>query len=88
MLAIVEHQHQPAIPERSDQARNRIIGVNVEAEHLRDGTGDQPRVGERRQIDKPDPMFMGVDRGLGRGEGDRGLADAAGPDNAQQAVPL
>jgi len=88
VLAIVEHQHQPAIPERSDQARNRIIGVNVEAEHLRDGTGDQSCVGERRQIDEPDPMFISVDRGLGHGEGDRGLADTPGPDNAQQPVPL
>ena len=26
--------------------------------------------------------------GLGDGEGDRGLSDAAGPDNAQQPVPL
>ena len=48
MLAIVEYQQQPAIPERTDQARNRIIGANIETEHLRDGTGDQPRVGERR----------------------------------------
>ena len=30
------------IPERTDQARNRIIGANIETEHLRDGTGDQP----------------------------------------------
>jgi hypothetical protein len=87
VLAIVEHQQQPAILERTDQARNRIIGSNVETEHLRDGTGDQPRVGERRQIDEPGPMFIGADRGLGRGEGDRGFADAAGPDNAQQPLP-
>ena len=33
-------------------------------------------------------MFIGVDRGLCRGEGDRGLADAAGPDNAHQPVSL
>jgi hypothetical protein len=32
VLAIVEHQHQPAIPERAEQARNRIIGANIETE--------------------------------------------------------
>src|SRR5271169_6031430 len=56
-----EHQQQPAIPERTDQARNRIIGANLETEHLRYGTGDQPGLGERRQIDEPDPMFISVD---------------------------
>jgi len=30
VCAIVEHQQQPAIPERTDQARNRIIGANIE----------------------------------------------------------
>ena len=35
VLAIVEHQQQPAIPEPTDQARNRIIGANIETEHPR-----------------------------------------------------
>jgi len=62
MLTIVEHEQQPAIPERSDQARNRIIGANVETEHLRDGTGAQrpPNTFEqtgaaRSQIGLPHP---------------------------------
>ena len=86
VLAIVEHQQQPAVPERGDQARKRIFGADFQTEHGRDRARHQPRVAERRQIDQPDAVLISADQPLGDGEGDRGLADAAGPDDRHQAL--
>jgi hypothetical protein len=53
--------------------------VNIETEHLRDGTGHQPSVGELRQIDEPDPMLIGVNQSLGHNDGDEVLPMPPGP---------
>jgi hypothetical protein len=88
VLAVVEHQQHPLVLQTGDQAGQRIFGADFETEHGSQRARHKARVAERRQIDQPDAMLTGGDQRLGHGDGDRGLADAAGPDNAQQPVPL
>ncbi len=87
MLAIVEQQQHSPVPKGGDQAGKRIFGVDFQTEHGGNGPRHQARVARRRQIDQPDAVFIIGDHALGDGEGDRGLADAAGPDDCQQALP-
>ena len=86
VLAIVEQQEHPVVSEGGDQAGKRIFGADFQAEHGRNRARHQARVAERRQIDQPDAVFIAGDHALGDGEGDRGLADAAGPDDRHQAL--
>ena len=86
VLAIVEQQQHPIVPEGGDQAGKRIFGADFQAEHGRNRARHQARVAERRQIDQPDAVLISADHALGDGEGDRGLADAAGPDDRHQAL--
>src|SRR5260370_42219833 len=56
------------------------------SEHGRNHARHEARIAERRQIDQPDTVFIIGNHALGDGEGDRGLADAAWPDNCQQPL--
>jgi hypothetical protein len=86
VLAIVEQQQHPLVPEAGDQTGKRILGADFQAEDRCNRARHQARVAERRQIDQPHAVFIALDHALGDGEGDRGLADAAGPDDRHQAL--
>ena len=86
VLAIVEQQQHPLVPEAATRPGKRIFGADFQAEHGRNRARHQARVAERCQIDQPDAVLIAGDHALGDGEGDRGLADASGPDDRHQAL--
>ena len=86
VLTIVEQQEHPFVSKPSQQARKRIFGSDLQAEHGRDRARHETRVTERRQIGQPDAMLVAGDQALCDGERDCGLADAAGSDDRHQAL--
>jgi hypothetical protein len=58
MFAVVEQKQHPLVLEAVDQAGQRILGADPEAEHGGNGARHQTRVAERRQIDEPDAVFV------------------------------
>jgi hypothetical protein len=79
-------------------AKTAICVVARDGEVLWQGVPSEPEPLVKRRTERSGaidlagieacPLSEWLHRGLGQGEGDRGLADAAGPDNAQQSVPL
>jgi hypothetical protein len=86
MLTVVEQKQHTAVSKGSDETGKRILGAHFQAEHSGNRARYQASVAERRQIDQPDAMFVFGDHSLGDGEGDRGLADATGSDNRDEAL--
>jgi hypothetical protein len=86
MLAIVEQQQHPLVCKTGYQAGERIVDANCHTQHTRYRAQHQARVAERRQIDEPDAVFITGDHAFRDVEGDRGLANAAGPDDRHQAL--
>ncbi len=86
MLASVEQQQQPLIPETCDQGGKRILSVDFQPEYACNCARHQAEVAEPRQINEPDAVFIFRDHPLGDGEGDRGFANTPRPDDRHQAL--
>ena len=79
VLAVVEHEQQSLVLQERRQAGNRTGGRNGKPQHRRHRERDELPVDDRRQIDEPDAIVVDRKQLLGRGDRNRGLADAAGP---------
>ena len=86
VLAIIEHQQHPLISEPGKKAAHRIVGADLHPDRGSDGARHQARIAERRKIDQPNPMLVGLDQRFGNRQRERGFADPAGSDDGQQAV--
>jgi hypothetical protein len=86
VFAIVEHQQHPTVRQGGQQARKGIFGADLQAKHHGDRARYQPRIAQRREIDQPDAVLISIDHPLGDSEGDRGLTNAARPDDCHQAL--
>jgi hypothetical protein len=86
LTAVEQHQHA-AVSQGCDEIGKGILGAHFQTEHGGYRAQYQAGVAEWRQIDQPDALLISADHPLRDGEGDRGLADAAGPDNRDEALP-
>ncbi len=86
VLAIIEQQEHPLVPEICDQTWERVLGANLEPKHGGKRGRNEVGVTDRCQINQPDAMLMNLDQLLGHGESDGGLADATGSNDAEKSV--
>jgi hypothetical protein len=84
---VVEHEQHAGVAKCCDQARERILGIDVDA----DGSGHRARheawICEPPEVDLPNTILIGADQLLGRGYRDGGLADPARPDKGDEPFP-
>jgi hypothetical protein len=86
MLQIVQHQHDRLLPEERRQRRERVLsGLLAHAHDARDRRQSQAGIGQRRQIDEPDPIGIALRHLLGDGDGQPGLAHPTRSGQRQQA---
>ena len=88
VLEVVEHQQQPPLPQVVDHGvAQRPLALLPHPQRRRDGRGHEGRVGQRRQVDEPDPVGEGVEQLGRRLQRQARLADAARPGQRQQPGP-
>ena len=87
MLAIVEHQHELLRAQRvRDRERRCRARSKFEPERGCDGNRDQLRVGQRHQLDGPNPIGKSRQQVPCGRKAEPGLADAAGAGQGDEAV--
>jgi len=67
VLTIVEHQQHALVFERADQCGERLLGVNFEPKRCSKRARDDGRVTQRRQVNEPNAVLIGLDHPLGHG---------------------
>jgi hypothetical protein len=85
VLAVVEHQQQaPGLEMIGERLRELRAGSLLNAQHLGDRARDEKRIRDRRELDEPHAIGIGV-VGVGRRlQREPGLADAADADQREQ----
>ncbi len=85
MLAVVEDEEQPTVPQLLDQrVQGRLVGVVVQAEGVGGGERDECRVVQAGEVREAHAVREGpLDPG-GDPRGEPGLADAAGSGQRDQ----
>ena len=87
MLAIVEDDQCPLVAQPRNEARDRISGGKRDAQHGGQRRRNQIGARYRCQPDEPQPVRTRGACSLCHGRGDRGLPDAARPDDGEQPAP-
>jgi hypothetical protein len=86
MLQVVQHQQDRLLPEECRQRREGVLaGKLAHAYDARDRRQSQAGIGQRREIDEPDPIGIALRHLLGDGDGQPGLAHPTRSGQGQQA---
>ena len=85
MFAIVQHDQHLALAQMGQQAGHRVMRRHGHAKRRGQRQRHQMPLGHRRQVDKADAVGMAALHAHRQRHRHRGLADAAGADNAEQA---
>ena len=77
MLAAIQDQKHPLVPQESDQAGDEAVGLDDKAQRRGEQAGHEARISEWSQIDKADRAIFRSESVSYR-DGDCGLANAPG----------
>ena len=84
--AVIEHNQHPLLMKSGNQAGERLLWVDIDA----DGGGDRAtckgRIVELRQVYKPNAVLVGADQLPGHSDRDGSLADPTRSDNSEKAL--
>jgi hypothetical protein len=86
VLAVVEDQQDRLVAQVGDEVRRRVVGLDRQAEDRGQRGRGESRIGERAEIDEENLAREGLDQVVGDGDGDRGLADATGAGDRDEAL--
>ena len=85
MLAGIEDQENPLVPQIGDQVGRRVVGLNRQAQHGGDGRGHQVGIAQHSKIDEQHGAREGLDQVMSDRYRNRGFADAARTDDRDKA---
>ncbi len=87
MLAAIEHDQHPLVGQEGEDGRLEVDALDEAAERQRDGARNIGRIGERTEIDEANRAVAELPaQRVGDRHGDRRLADAARPDDGDEAL--
>ena len=85
VFAGVEDQKNSLVPQKYNQARPRIVGLDRQPQHGGDAGGHQLGITQHSKIDEQHGAREGFGQVMSNGHRNRGLADAAGADDGDKA---
>ena len=86
MLAGVEDQEDPLVPQVGDQAGCCVVGPNRQPQHGGHGRARQIGSDEQSEVDEEHGAGEGIDQFVGDRDRDGGLADTATADNRDEPL--
>jgi hypothetical protein len=85
VLAIVEDQQHPLVPQIREECGHWIVGLGWQTEHQQDRGDDEIGIAERGQIHKVRGVGERLEQIVSNPHRNGGLADAAGADDRDEA---